>query len=154
MGTILLGFEPSAVSKTQLAQVQAIAQDMEVVVTSDREEIEGLLEEIEIAAGGFPKDLVLKARNLRWFQQWSAGSDWLLHYPEVAHLDVVLTKVAAVQPIPVSEHALAFLFTFAQKRCSEVAFFPPTRRARCLRFQQERSPQLGRTTIPSRTSLP
>lgn len=114
MGTILLAFESGALSETQLDQVRAIMPDMPLAVTLDRNKITELLEEIEIVAGNFPKDLLVTAPQLRWFQQWSAGSDWLLHHPEVAGLDLTLTRVAAVQPVPVSEHVLAFLFTFAR----------------------------------------
>ncbi|MBU0703375.1 MAG: hypothetical protein KKC18_05865, partial [Chloroflexi bacterium] len=114
MKTILLGFEPDTPSETQLARIQAIAPDARVLVTRDRDEIESVLDEIEIAAGGFPRDLLPRARNLRWVQQWGAGADWLLRYPEAVELDFVLTSASGVHPIPISEHILAFLLTFAR----------------------------------------
>jgi len=115
MGTILIGFESGLLSEEQLAQVRAIAPDMRVLVTRDRDEIEGVLDEIEIAVGGLPRDLLPRARNLRWLQQWGAGADWLLRYPEAAGLDFTLTNASGVHPIPISEHILAFLLAFARR---------------------------------------
>jgi phosphoglycerate dehydrogenase-like enzyme len=114
MRTILLDFEPGTLSEAQLAQVQAAAPGMRLLVTRDHDEIERALDEIEIAVGGFPRDLLLRARNLRWLQQWGAGADWLLRYPQAAELDFVLTNASGVHPIPISEHILAFLLTFAR----------------------------------------
>jgi phosphoglycerate dehydrogenase-like enzyme len=113
--TILIGFEPGKLDEAQLAQIQAAAPDMRILVTHDRKEIKDALDEIEIAAGSFPRDLFPKARNLRWFQQWGAGADWLLRYPEAAGLDFVLTNASGVHAIPISEHILAFLFAFARR---------------------------------------
>lgn len=113
--TILLAFEPDALSEAQLDQVRAAAPaGRHILVTHHREEIEKVLDEVEIAAGDFPRDLFPEAPNLRWFQQWGAGADWLLRYPEVADSDFVLTNASGVHPIPISEHIVAFLLAFAR----------------------------------------
>ena len=114
MAIILLGFEPGTLSDDQLDRVRTAAPGFHVLVTRDSDEIEAALDEIEIAAGSFPRDLLPKARNLRWFQQWGAGADWLLRYPEAIDLDFVLTNASGVHPIPISEHIMAFLLTFAR----------------------------------------
>jgi phosphoglycerate dehydrogenase-like enzyme len=114
MGTILLGFEPGTLSEAQLAQIRAAAPDVRVLVTRDLAEIESVLDEVEIVAGRFPRDLLPRARNLRWFQQWGAGADWLLRHPEAVGLDFVLTNASGVHPIPITEHILAFLLAFAR----------------------------------------
>jgi phosphoglycerate dehydrogenase-like enzyme len=115
LGTILLSFEPGVLSEEQLAQVQAAAPDMQLLVTRDRGEVEAALDEIEIAACSFPRGLLPKARNLRWFQQWAAGADWLLDYPEAVELDFVLTSVSGMHTAQMSEHVFAFLLTFARE---------------------------------------
>jgi len=115
MRTILLGFEPHTLSAARLAQVQALVPGMRILVTRDRDEIESTLDEIEIAVGGFPRDLLSKARNLRWFQQWGAGANWLMRHPEAADLDFVLTNASGVHAIPISEHILALLLAFARR---------------------------------------
>jgi phosphoglycerate dehydrogenase-like enzyme len=112
--TIVLGFEPGTLSDAQIAQVRVAAPDMDVLLTHDREEIEQVLDRVEIAAGGFPHDLIPRAHNLRWYQQWGAGADWLLRHPEAVELDFVLTNASGVHPIQISEHILAFLLAFAR----------------------------------------
>ncbi len=114
MGIILLNFEPGVIPETELDRVRAIAPDMRLLLTRDRDEIEDVVDEIEIAAGGFPRDLLPRARNLRWFQLWSAGADWMLRHIEVFELDFVLTNASGVHAIPVSEHILAFLLSFGR----------------------------------------
>lgn len=114
MKTILLALRSDTLSKAQLAQIQTLAPDMRILVTRDRDEIETVLDEIEIATGWFSHDLLPRMHNLRWFQQWGAGADWLLRHPEAVDLDFVLTNASGLHAIPISEHILAFLFAFAR----------------------------------------
>ena len=114
MATLLLGFEPSALTEAQVARVREGAPDLEVVVTKDRGEIEERLGEIEVVAGSFPRDLLTQAPNLRWFQQWGAGADWLLRYPEARSSDFILTNVSGIHAVPISEHVFALLLAFAR----------------------------------------
>jgi phosphoglycerate dehydrogenase-like enzyme len=131
MSTLLLGFEPGTLSDEQLDQVRATAPGMHVVITRDRDEIEAMLDNIEIVAGDFPHDLLPQARNLRWLQQWGAGADWLLRYPEAVDLDFILTNASGVHPIPIGEHILAFLLAFARG----------LHRATCAQVRREWTPQ-------------
>jgi phosphoglycerate dehydrogenase-like enzyme len=113
--TILLGFKAGELAEMQRQAIQAIAPDYRLLITDERDEIEKALDEIEIAARSFPRDLLPKARRLRWFQQWGAGADWLLRYPEAAGLDFVLTNTSGIHAIQISEHILAFLLAFARR---------------------------------------
>jgi phosphoglycerate dehydrogenase-like enzyme len=85
-----------------------------VVVTRDRAAIEALLDEIEIAAGWFPPELLGRAPRLRWVQQWGAGVDWLLRFPEAAEMPFLLTNASGVHAIPISEHIMGMLLMFAR----------------------------------------
>jgi len=115
MNTILLGFEPNTLSAGDLAQIQALAPTKQLLVTTDRHTIEQALDEIEIAVKSFPQDLMTKAPNLRWFQQWGAGADWLLRHPEVVRSDLIITTGSGVHAIPITEQILAYLFAFARR---------------------------------------
>ena len=115
MSTILLSFEPDKLRDEWVAQIRATAPDMDILVSRDRDEIEAALDEIEIAVLSFPRDLLPKAHNLRWFQQWSAGADWLLQHPEAVDLDFVLTSTSGMHAIPISEHIFALLLAFARR---------------------------------------
>lgn len=114
MTTILLRLATHGLTEAQREEIGRLAPDKELVVTNDSGEIEAALEDIEIAAGYFPQDLLSRAPRLRWYQQWSGGADWLRWYPELEGLDFTLTSASGVHPIPISEHILAFLLAFAR----------------------------------------
>ncbi len=112
---LLLGFEPDKLDKQYVNRIKDATPDMRIIVTRDRTKIEGVLDEIEIAVAGFPHDLICKAPQLRWLQQWGAGANWLIQYPEVVESDAIVTNVSGVHAIPISEHILAFLLAFGRE---------------------------------------
>jgi phosphoglycerate dehydrogenase-like enzyme len=91
-----------------------VMSDARVVMTDDRARIEHLLDEIDIMAGWVDPELVLAAPRLGWYQQWAAGADWVLDYPEVAERDFALTTASGIHAVPISEHVFAFLLAFAR----------------------------------------
>jgi phosphoglycerate dehydrogenase-like enzyme len=114
MKTILIDIEADRLTEVQVQEIQDAAPDMAILWTRDKAKIEAALDEIEIAVGGFPHDLLPKAHNLRWMQQWGAGADWLRHIPEAAKMDFVLTSASGVHAIPISEQILGYLLAFAR----------------------------------------
>jgi phosphoglycerate dehydrogenase-like enzyme len=115
MSILLLSFKPDEFDRSYVDEVRKLAPGMRVVVTAERNEIAGLLGEIEIAAGfGFPYDLLPQAPKLRWMQQWGAGADWLMRFPEAAELPFVLTNASGVHAIPISEQILGYMLMFAR----------------------------------------
>jgi phosphoglycerate dehydrogenase-like enzyme len=115
MTVLLVCLPPDRLSEAQVAQVQAAAPGMRVVRTTERTAIEGLLDDLEIAVGQFPHDLLPRARRLRWLQEWGAGVDWLMRHPEAAELDFTLTNASGVHAIPISEQILGYLLAFARQ---------------------------------------
>ncbi|MBN1138075.1 MAG: D-2-hydroxyacid dehydrogenase [Anaerolineae bacterium] len=115
MSILLFGAGPGEVSAEQIEAMRSLAPDMQILVSKDRGEIEAALPDIEIAARRFPHDLLPNATNLRWLQQWGAGADWLMRYPEAAEMDFVLTNASGVHPIPIGEHIFALLLAFARQ---------------------------------------
>jgi phosphoglycerate dehydrogenase-like enzyme len=114
--TILLAFEPDTLTAAQVARVREVApDDASVVMTRDRDEIQAILDHVEVAAGWFPATLLPQASSLRWYQQWSAGADWLLRHPEAAEADFVLTSTSGIHAIQITEHIFAFLLAFARE---------------------------------------
>jgi len=87
---------------------------MRVVVTNVRAEMEAVLADVEIAAASVPRDLILAAPKLRWYQQWAAGADWLQAHPEAVGRDFVLTSTSGIHAVPISEHVLAMMLMFAR----------------------------------------
>lgn len=115
MPTILIGLDPQFLPRKPYERIHNLAPGAQIVVTDQPEEMEPLLEAVEIAAGHFPHSLIPRAPRLRWFQQWGAGTDWLMHYPEIARLDFILTNASGVHAVPISEHILAYLLAFARR---------------------------------------
>jgi D-2-hydroxyacid dehydrogenase (NADP+) len=114
MDVLLIGVSPEVVDATALDRVRTLAPELRVVVTTDRAEMEALLDETAIAVGDIPPDLVTRAARLRWYQQWAAGADWLLRYPEAADRDFILTNTSGIHAIPISEQIVGMLLMFAR----------------------------------------
>ncbi len=114
MGILLIGFNEDHFSGAQWDEVRRAAPRLEIRATRDKDEVTSSLSDIEVAAGSFPRDLLAKAPNLRWFQQWGAGADWLLKYPDAAEHPFTLTNVSGVHAVPISEHILSFMLAFAR----------------------------------------
>ena len=77
MDTILIALAPGTLSSEQVARVRETAPDgVPVIVTRDRDEIGAVIDRVEVAAGWFPAELLPRASNLHWYQQWTAGADW------------------------------------------------------------------------------
>ncbi len=115
MTVLLLAENPDALSAADRATIAGLAPDMRLVVTDDRSEIESLMGDVEIATGHVAPALLAKAPNLRWYQQWGAGADWLMRHPEIAARDFIITNASGVHAIQISEHILAFLLAFARR---------------------------------------
>lgn len=111
----MLGYDAGDVSEDQISRIHTLSPDAEILITQDRAEIEAALPEIEIAARRFPHDLIARATNLRWLQQWGAGADWLLRHPEITDRDLILTNASGVHSIQITEHILALLLAFARQ---------------------------------------
>jgi phosphoglycerate dehydrogenase-like enzyme len=115
MTILLLREKPETLTATDRATIAALAPDMQLVVTDDPAQIEPVLPEVEIAAGHTPPALLARMPNLRWYQQWGAGADWLMHHPEIATRDFIITNASGVHAIQISEHILALLLAFARR---------------------------------------
>ncbi len=114
MGMILLGMDTDTLSDEALARVKTLAPEKPLLITQDEAEVARHLADIEIAVRWFPREMLPRASGLRWMQQWGAGADWLMAYPEAAAMDFVLTNASGVHAVPISEHILAFLLSFAR----------------------------------------
>jgi phosphoglycerate dehydrogenase-like enzyme len=114
MSILLVGFAEDHFTDVQKEAIQGAAAGFELLYSRDQAEVKARLPEIEIAVGSFPRDLLLQAPKLRWFQQWGAGADWLLKHPELAEKDFTLTNVSGIHAVPISEHIFAFLLSFAR----------------------------------------
>jgi len=146
MNKLLLAFKEGDIGAQHQAKIRQLAPNLDLVQTTDEAKIAAMIEEIEIAVGQFPPQLLAKAKNLRWFQQWSAGADWLLEHPEVQELEFTLTSASGVHAIPISEHIFAFLLAFARN-------LPQAWHAQQERVWMKEQNQERRKTFRSRKSV-
>lgn len=114
MKKLLVALNEGELTAEELTQIRELAPDHEVLVSRDREVITANLADTEVIFGIFPRDLLADATNLKWYQQWDAGADWLSGHPDVAARDFTLTNTSGVHAIPIAEHVLAFMLAFAR----------------------------------------
>ncbi len=114
MKTLLLAFKEDMLSTEQIDKVKDLAPNAKIIISEDKEIIENIVEEVEVAAGWLPYQLLIKAPNLRWMQQWWAGADWVLRYPE-AQRDFILTNVSGIHVTQIGEHIFSLLLAFARR---------------------------------------
>jgi phosphoglycerate dehydrogenase-like enzyme len=114
MSIILIAVPQEIITAEVRERIRELQPDLRLVVTESREEIAQIMDEIEIAAGHFPIEWITRAPRLRWFQQWGAGTDWLMRNEEAANKDFILTNASGVHAIPISEHILAMMLAFSR----------------------------------------
>ena len=116
MTTVLLGLDREApLAPADHARLAELTAGYRLVITKERAEMEAVLDDVEIAAGGVPIPLILRAPQLRWYQQWGAGADWLLRHPEAAARPFVLTNTSGIHATQISEHILTFMLALTHR---------------------------------------
>ena len=115
MPTLLLAVDEQSLPEGSIRNVRKLAPDHDVLVSRDAQEIEERAADIEVAAGSFPRALLATMPQLRWFQQWGAGADWLRDHPQLRAKDFVLTNASGVHPVQIGEHVFALLLAFARQ---------------------------------------
>lgn len=103
-------FEPD-----DLEKVRDAAAPGQVIFTPDRDEFDRMLARAEVVcAFQAPEDIVERAPKLRWFQFPGAGVDNLLRTSLLRKgSKVVVTSVAGIHAIPISEYVFTSMLMFA-----------------------------------------
>ena len=115
MPTILIAFQPDLIPDQLYSRIEALSDNAELVITEDEAQMEAALADVEIAAGWLPRKYLAQMPQLRWFQQYGAGVDWLMRHPEAIDLPFTLTNASGVHGIQIGEHILALLLAFARR---------------------------------------
>lgn len=107
---------PSHLFKNEHAEkVKEMDASVEVVVSSDKEEIARHLQGADILACSplvFPD--ISGAKNLKWIHSFSAGVDKILK-PEVVNSDILVTNSSGIHATPIAEHIIGFMLIFTRK---------------------------------------
>jgi len=115
MSTLLMAFRPGELSESEIANIQALVPGMSLLHTNQEAEIEANLADIEIAVRDFPRHLIVAAPNLRWYQQWPAGADWLMEHPAAVEHPFTLTNTSGLHADNMCEHAFTLLLGVARR---------------------------------------
>lgn len=115
MTNILIALDPKEISQSEIERIRSIVPDAQLFMTDQQEEMQPLFGKIEILAGHFPIQTLTRLPNLRWYQQWGAGTDWLMGHPEIAQKDFILTNASGVHAISISEHILSMMLAFSRR---------------------------------------
>ncbi len=116
MSTLLLAVDPNELPAGAEAELRAAAGGRRLLLTSDPEAMEAVLDDVEIAAGLGPHDLLARMPRLRWLQLWSAGADWLpRRHPELVERDdLTVTSAVGIHAIQIGEHVFALLLALVR----------------------------------------
>lgn len=114
-GKILLALDPARVPPGAADRIRAAGGGRDVILASGADEIVGQLAGVEIAAGEFPPSLIEKAPDLRWFQLWYAGADWIQKFPKVAELPVTVSTASGIHYEQMTEHLFGLIFAWNRK---------------------------------------
>ncbi len=96
-------------------RLQDRAAGRKVMIVTDKGKLDPLLDHIEIVGGEFPPPLIARSPNLKWYQSWYAGADWLQKFPEVKTHSFVLTNSSGIHGVQMSEHLFGMLISWYRK---------------------------------------
>jgi phosphoglycerate dehydrogenase-like enzyme len=115
MSILYIGLPEDQLTASVKARITSLAPNYRVLFSTSYEQVKPFLDDIEIAAVDFPVEWIRRATNLRWYQQWGAGTDWLIQHPDIARKNFLLTNASGVHSIPISEHILALMLAFSRR---------------------------------------
>jgi len=110
--TLLVSFD---LPKTYVRKIQKTSVNVEILQSSDENELMRLVENADILlAGAFSIEMFRKAKKLKWIQTVGAGVNRFL-FLEVVKSRVILTSAGGVHPVPISEHVIGLMLLFCRK---------------------------------------
>ena len=97
-----------ALEDRHVAQIQAVADQVELIRPEASEAVLEAVEEAVVVFGEFDRDLFQRARCLRWVQSAAAGVDGML-FPELVDSEVILVSAKGTVGSHLADHAMALL---------------------------------------------
>jgi hypothetical protein len=91
---LFLGTDPTSVRDTDRQTINQLGADAgyKVVITGDRERFNEFIDGVVIAAGNVPRERLIDAPALRWFQQLGTGSEWLIPMTALRQSNLVFAR--------------------------------------------------------------
>lgn len=102
-----------ALTASELAQVQALSSDLEIVNALTEEDALAAIPQAVGMYGDLTPALLARAENLRWLQTPIAGLEHYM-FPELAASDIVVSNMAKIYGDMIADHAFCFILMFAR----------------------------------------
>ncbi|WP_304225271.1 D-2-hydroxyacid dehydrogenase [Gracilinema caldarium] len=112
---IVLALPEQRIPQDAQKRLQDRAAGRKVMIVTDKGKLDSLLDQIEIVGGEFPPPLIARSPNLKWYQSWYAGADWLQKFPETKTHPFVLTNSSGIHGVQMSEHLFGMLISWYRK---------------------------------------
>jgi phosphoglycerate dehydrogenase-like enzyme len=104
----------SAITRDWAQRLATQAPEVRVVVAEDAETAAREIVDAEAAFGHLPRDLLAKARRLRWLQAPQAAPAAGYYYPELIAHPLTVTNFREIFNDHISTHIMAFVLAFAR----------------------------------------
>ena len=109
MSKIIMWIEDRFMDTQSRNSLMQSAGNNEVLITTDIEKIHKYANEIEIVLGDFPREHLSLLPNLKWFQQFGTGVEWLFNHPELKQQPFILSNCSDGHHDVVADHLMAML---------------------------------------------
>ena len=100
-------------TREHLNKIQAVSEDLDIVVPQTVEETQSEIRDTEIVFGDFSPEMFAEARNLRWVQSIGSGIDGVL-FDDFVESDVTLTSAKGTVGIHLADHAWALVLALTR----------------------------------------
>jgi phosphoglycerate dehydrogenase-like enzyme len=103
-----------ALTAEQLAELHAVAPDVELIVCQDTREALDRAGDADAAYGFITREIIRAGSNLKWVQQGSAGVEHVVNIPELVNRDIVLTNMQRTYAPEIADQTLGYLLNFTR----------------------------------------
>ena len=100
-------------TREHLNKIQAVSEDLDIVVPQTVEETQSEIRDTEIVFGDFSPEMFAEARDLRWVQSIGSGIDGVL-FDDFVESDVTLTSAKGTVGIHLADHAWALILALTR----------------------------------------
>lgn len=96
----------------EVEKIRSAGKNVDLVMLRDRSELKEKAAEAEVILGVVDRETVLRAKNLKWVQNWAAGVETLPK--ELTEHPCVLTNMQRVYAPVIAESAIGFMLNLAR----------------------------------------
>ncbi|TAM82592.1 MAG: D-2-hydroxyacid dehydrogenase [Acidobacteria bacterium] len=103
----------SSISQAHQETIRALSPAINLKLCKSRDDFQRELPKAHVIFGGFSKDDLARAKQLKWIQWGAAGVESIM-WPELINSDIVLTNMQRMFAPPISETVFALLLALTR----------------------------------------